>query len=172
MEKIASLPEVDKVLPNRMRQLYTNEEKEVEQASDSLEWNIEKIGANDVWDQYDIDGTGVVVANIDSGVQWDHPTLKHQYRGYNADGTVSHELNWFDPTNGNSTPYDDIDHGTHVMGSIVGADAAKENQIGVAPGAKWIAVKAFTAFGGSDVDLLAAGEWVLAPKDRSGTPSS
>ncbi|MBO1915314.1 hypothetical protein J4G37_62110, partial [Microvirga sp. 3-52] len=95
---------------NRIRQLNVNDEvdKEIELASNNLEWNIEKIGADAVWDQYDIDGTGVVVANIDSGVQWDHPALKSQYRGYKADGTVSHELNWYDATNGNSVPYDDI----------------------------------------------------------------
>ena len=78
MKEIASLSEVDKVLPNRIRQLNVNDEveNEMELASNNLEWNIEQIGADSVWDQYDIDGTGVVVANIDTGVQWDHPTFK------------------------------------------------------------------------------------------------
>jgi bacillopeptidase F len=54
---------------------------------------------------------------------------------------------------------------------MVGAEPNGANQIGVAPGAKWIAVKAFTASGGTDTALLAAGEWILAPKDASGNPN-
>lgn len=56
------------------------------------------------------------------------------------------------------------------MGTIVGGEPDGSNQIGVAPGAKWIAVKAFSAAGGTDVDLLQAGEWILAPKDSEGNP--
>ncbi|MDQ0970420.1 subtilisin family serine protease [Neobacillus niacini] len=45
------------------------------------------------------------------------------------------------------------------------------HQIGVAPGAKWIAVKAFSYGGtGEDVNLLEAGEWILALKDAEGNP--
>jgi bacillopeptidase F len=54
---------------------------------------------------------------------------------------------------------------------MVGSEPDGSNQIGVAPGAKWIAVKAFSNGGTSnDVDLLEAGEWILAPKDAEGNP--
>ncbi|WP_088049456.1 S8 family serine peptidase [Virgibacillus dakarensis] len=53
---------------------------------------------------------------------------------------------------------------------MVGSEADGSNQIGVAPSAEWIAVKAFSAVGGTDADLLAAGEWILAPKDADGNP--
>ena len=47
-----------------------------------------------------------------------------------------------------------MEHGTHVTGTMVGSEPNGANQIGVAPGAKYIAVKAFTAAGGSDADLI------------------
>lgn len=179
MEKIASFPEVEKVLPNEMRELHSSaEEKQtVKKAEEpkaspaSTEWNLDQIGAPAAWEM-GIDGSGTVVASIDTGVQWDHPALKEQYRGYNpaAPNTPDHEFNWFDATADQSAPYDDIGHGTHVTGTMVGSEPNGSNQIGVAPGSKWIAVKAFTEDGGSDVDLLSAGEWILAPKDAEGNP--
>ena len=51
---------------------------------------------------------------------------------------------------------------------MVGSEPNGANQIGVAPGAKYIAVKAFTAAGGTDADLLEAAQWILAPTDASG----
>src|SRR5699024_8052505 len=42
------------------------------------------------------------------------------------------------------------------------------NQVGVAPGAEFISVKAFTESGGTDADLLEAAEWILAPTDSAG----
>ncbi|MBO1910834.1 S8 family serine peptidase, partial [Microvirga sp. 3-52] len=112
---------------------------------------------------------GVVIATIDSGVQWDHPAIKDKYRGYNTEtGEVDHNFNWFDAVTGQTTPFDDIAHGTHVTGTMVGSETNGTNAIGVAPGAKWIAVKAFSADGGEDADLLEAAEWILAPRDKNG----
>ena len=169
-EKVAAFSEVEKVLPNETRQLFTTQTIGKGLTTDiaNVEWNVERIGAPSVWDM-GIEGTGVVVASIDSGVQWDHPALKEKYRGYNSDtGEVDHNFNWFDSTTGKSEPYDDIAHGTHVTGTMVGSELDGSNKIGVAPGAKWIAVKAFSAEGGSDADILAAAEWILAPTDEDG----
>lgn len=171
-EKIASFPEVEKVLPNETRQLFTtktaNEEVPASQIQ-NVEWNIERVKAPQAW-AMGIDGTGTVVASIDTGVQWDHPALKEKYRGYNkATGQVSHDFNWKDTTSANRTaPYDDLEHGTHVTGTMVGSEPNGANQIGVAPGAKYIAVKAFTSAGGTDTDLLEAAQWILAPTDANG----
>ncbi|MFJ8065734.1 S8 family serine peptidase [Psychrobacillus sp. NPDC096426] len=171
-EKIATFPEVEKVLPNETRQLFTTKTENAvapKAETANIEWNVERVKAPDVW-AMGIDGAGTVVASIDTGVQWDHPALKEKYRGYNkATGQVSHNFNWFDATAaGRATPYDDIDHGTHVTGTMVGSEPNGANQIGVAPGAKYIAVKAFTAAGGTDTDLLEAAQWILAPTDASG----
>jgi bacillopeptidase F len=169
-EKIATFSEVEKVLPNETRQLFvsTTKEKSPNVNLANVDWNVERVGAPALWEK-GIDGTGVVVASIDSGVQWDHPALKEKYRGYNAaTGEVNHDFNWFDATAGKSVPYDDLAHGTHVTGTMVGSEPNGSNKIGIAPGAKWIAVKAFSETSGSDANLLAAAEWILAPTDSKG----
>ncbi|MEH7011086.1 S8 family serine peptidase [Neobacillus niacini] len=174
MRNIAAMPEVESIKPNGITKLIEPEKTTgaAVQAASNVEWNLEKIGVPDVWG-LGIDGTGIVVGSIDTGVQWDHPALKTKYRGYNpADpDNPNHEFNWFDATEKNdSVPYDDVGHGTHTVGTMVGSEPNGTNKIGVAPGAKWIAVKAFTPDGGTDEDLIEAGEWMLAPKDRNGVP--
>ncbi|MEH6996100.1 S8 family serine peptidase [Neobacillus drentensis] len=174
MDKLAAFPEVAKILPNETRQIITPiqpKEKTTNQNSSTVEWGVEKVGAPQVWDM-GIDGAGIVVASIDTGVQWDHPALMEKYRGYNPanPSQPDHQLSWFDAVGGEETPYDNLKHGTHTVGTMVGSEPDGSNQIGVAPGAKWIAVKAFSDQGGQDVDLLEAGEWILAPKDAEGNP--
>src|SRR5690606_38278707 len=76
-----------------------------------------------------------------------------------------HDYNWFDPAGicPSAAPCDNNDHGTHVMGTMVGA-----NGIGVAPGARWIAAKGCEFSTCTDASLLAAGQGVLAPTDANG----
>lgn len=133
--------------------------------AESPEWGIKDIRADQVWSQYDDRGEGIVVANIDSGVQFDHPDLKANYRGNLGNGIFNHDYNWYDPTGQcpGTTPCDNNGHGTHTMGTMVGAGG-----IGVAPGARWIAVKGCEAEECSESSLLKAGQWILAPTDHSG----
>ena len=63
-----------------------------------------------------------------------------------------------------TAPCDNNGHGTHTMGTMVGDDGGA-NQIGVAPGAKWIAANGCCP---SDAALIASGEWMLAPTDLDG----
>ncbi|MFF8534798.1 S8 family serine peptidase [Streptomyces sp. NPDC015532] len=133
---------------------------------DTPEWGVADIGADDVWKQYDDRGEGIVIANVDSGVQYNHPDLVAQYRGNNGDGSFTHDYNWYDPTGQCGTsgvPCDNNGHGTHTMGTMVG-----KNGIGVAPNAKWIAAKGCESSSCSDASLLAAGQWILAPTDHNG----
>ncbi|MEH7625370.1 bacillopeptidase F [Bacillus subtilis] len=178
MEKVAQFPEVEKVLPNEKRQLFKSSSpfnmkkaQKAIKATDGVEWNVDQIDAPKAW-ALGYDGTGTVVASIDTGVEWNHPALKEKYRGYNPENPnePENEMNWYDAVAGEASPYDDLAHGTHVTGTMVGSEPDGTNQIGVAPGAKWIAVKAFSEDGGTDADILEAGEWVLAPKDAEGNP--
>ncbi|ALC90580.1 hypothetical protein AM500_12875 [Bacillus sp. FJAT-18017] len=167
VEKIASMNEVEKIYVDEIRQLGPEVDASQAEADANIEWNVSQVGAPDAW-KLGIDGTGTVVASIDSGVQWDHPALKEKYRGYNAaDGTVDHQYSFFDAVSGQTAGYDDNGHGTHVTGTMVGSEPNGKNQIGVAPGAKWIAAKAFNAQGqGPDSTILAAAQWILAPGGR------
>ncbi|MFB5195852.1 S8 family serine peptidase [Neobacillus sp. KR4-4] len=175
MDKLEAFPEVAKILPNETRQIITPIQPKVKTTnlnSSTVAWGVEKVGAPQVWDM-GIDGAGIVVASIDTGVQWDHPALIEKYRGYNPSNPnqPDHQFNWFDAIGGKETPYDDNNHGTHTVGTMVGSEPDGNNQIGVAPGARWIAVKALSGEGiGYDVDFLEAGEWILAPKDAEGNP--
>ena len=91
------------------------------------------------------------------------------YRGRRSDGTVDHDYNWFDPSHicPTAAPCDNAGHGTHTMGTMVGHDGWA-NQIGVAPGAKWITAKGCESFSCSQSALLAAGQWIVAPTDLNG----
>jgi subtilisin family serine protease len=135
-------------------------------STDAVEWGVSKIRANQVWADFNLRGEGVVVANIDTGVQYNHSALVDQYRGTS---TGSHDYNWFDPR-GASTPFDNNGHGTHTMGTMVGSDGGS-NQIGVAPAAQWIAAKGCYSSSCTESDLLASAEWILAPYPYGGSPS-
>ncbi len=131
----------------------------------SVEWGVANIKADQVWSQYGDKGEGIVVASIDTGVQFDHPALVGKYRGNNGDGTFDHNYNWFDAAGTSpSQPADGNGHGTHTMGTMVGDDGAG-NQVGVAPGVKWIAANGCCP---SDAALISSGQWMLEPTNLAG----
>lgn len=136
-----------------------------------LPYGLTQIGADKVWDSYGVRGEGVVVGSLDTGVQFDHPALVRQYRGNDGDGTFTHDHNWFDATGTCPTagvPCDDVGHGTHTTGTMVGDDGAG-HAVGVAPGATWIAAKGCQVDGCTEEALLAAGQWMLAPTAADGS---
>lgn len=125
--------------------------------------------ATEVWSGLGSTGQGIVVANLGTGVQFDHPALVNQYRGNHGD-SFDHNYNWYDPAkvcgNPSTEPCDNYGHGTHTMGTMV--DDGTGNRIGVAPGARWIAAKGCEYNSCSSTSLLAAGQWLLAPTDLNG----
>ncbi len=136
----------------------------------NVEWHVRKVGADRVWAEFGITGEGITVANIDSGVQYDHPALLHQYRGYHTAQDIQHEYNWFDPSDVSDEPSDQNGHGTHVMGIMTGRGSDNEDQpaVGLAPGARWIAARGCRSNTCLDADLIAAAQWLLAPTDTDG----
>ncbi|MFD4227468.1 S8 family serine peptidase [Streptomyces sp. NPDC058545] len=168
-EKIAARPEVASIAADKVLQMPDELPAEQQPKVDGVEWNLDNINAPKVWDELGVRGDGVVIANIDTGVDYQHPTLAKSYRGLKADGTYDHDYNWFDATATCPTaePCDDHGHGSHTMGTMVGDDGDGD-RIGVAPGAKWIAAKGCRVDGCPQEALLAAGQWILAPTDRTG----
>ncbi|GAB3158363.1 hypothetical protein GCM10027059_03000 [Myceligenerans halotolerans] len=132
----------------------------------SVEWGVEAVNAPAAWDLGHT-GEGITVATVDSGADLEHPALAPHYRGAADDGGVDNDYNWFDASGScGGDPCDNAGHGTHVMGTMVGDDGA-DNQIGVAPGAEWIATNGCDTC--SDADLLASGQWLLAPTRTDGS---
>ncbi|HKJ18615.1 MAG TPA: S8 family serine peptidase, partial [Xanthomonadales bacterium] len=152
---------------------FPDPEQPKSDSPDAVEWGVSLIGAPDVWAQ-GFDGTGVVIAGQDTGYQWDHPALINQYRGWNG-VSADHNYNWHDAIhvdnsscNGDSPfPCDDNNHGTHTMGTMVGDDGGS-NQIGVAPGAKWISCRNMNAGNGTPASYIECYEWFVAPTDLNG----
>jgi subtilisin family serine protease len=127
-------------------------------STDDSEWNIAKVSAPQVW-AAGYDGSGIVIGSFDTGVELSHPDLESRYRG----GTNS----WFDPYGQHSTPVDLAGswtgHGTHTTGTVLGGNAGGTD-IGVAPGAKWIAAKAWDDNGsGTTAAFLEIFEWMMDP---------
>ena len=132
----------------------------------AIEPNLTHVNADDVW-ALGIDGAGLVIANIDTGVRYSHQALVGQYRGNNG-GTFDHNYNWLNPINlGDNVPRDGHGHGTHTMGTMVGDDGGS-NQIGIAPGAQWMACAGCPDGSCPDAALLGCGQFMAAPTDLTG----
>jgi serine protease AprX len=146
-------------------------------APQAIEPGVTAIRAPEVW-ALGATGQGIVIGSGDTGVQWDHPALKGHYRGWNG-VTASHDYNWHDSIHSggggcgpNTTaPCDDYGHGTHTVGTAVGADSTGTNQVGVAPGARFIACRNMNAGVGTPATYLECMEWFLAPYPIGGTPA-
>ncbi len=169
VENLAYMSEVEKIYKNKTHTLDAMKmDSDIELNADGVEWNISKIRADEAW-SLGYDGTGTVVGSLDSGVDWTHPALKNKWRGYNpVTGATNAAGNWFDPVYNASLPTDSDEHGTHVMGTMVGQEASGANKVGVAPGAKWITARVFNTSGSTtDAILLAAADWMLEPGGNS-----
>ena len=122
-------------------------------AAGEPEWGVAKIRANEAWAD-GILGQGIVVANVDTGVDYVHPALVDHYRGNDGVGGFTHDYNWWDPSGiCGPEPCDNVGHGTHTMGTMVGGDGPGPftPDPGVAPGAQWIAAKGCEDLGCSEV---------------------
>jgi subtilisin family serine protease len=183
VDALAAMPEVKAIEPGYTFEIPKPIIEEGVDTPEALPWNVTNIEADQVWSQFGVTGEGVVVANIDTGVQYDHPALVAQYRGNLGGGTFDHDYNWWDPRGAceiegypAGTPCDNDGHGTHTMGSMVGSDDPTQplsatNAIGVAPGAEWMACKGCEYVEGwpcSTFALLECADFIVAPWDQSG----
>ncbi|MCK9440329.1 MAG: S8 family peptidase [Methanothrix sp.] len=108
------------------------------------------IKADKLWEK-GIDGKGITVAVIDSGIDKNHPDLI---------GKVVAEKNFLADE---ITAEDLLGHGTMVAGIIAGSGAASNGRYkGIAPGAKLISVKVIDGNGDGKVsDIIAGIEWAV-----------
>ncbi len=144
------------------------EEVEAPGAASAPEPGIQLIQADRVWSELGITGEGVLAAVIDTGVDGDHPAMESRWRGLDVRYRNNPEWAWYDPYNSrNDFPYDCCGHGSHTMGTTIGG--APGDQVGVAPGAQWIAAGAIDRGGGIErtvADAIKAFQWMADPDDN------
>ena len=127
--------------------------------------NIRQVEADQVWtlsDSYGVSvrGSGIVVAVIDTGVDYTHPDLGGGF------GPAYKVIGGYDFSNNDADPRDDHGHGTHVAGII----AASGGSSGVAPEAKILAYKVLGRDGsGSTSNVIAGIEAAMDPNSDGNT---
>jgi len=170
--RVEGNPSIDNHLPKP--DAYVDVPSSVKQP-DTIEPGINYTHAPQVWAE-GFTGQQIVVASADTGVRWTHNALKPHYRGWDGQN-ADHDYNWHDaihdgPANpcGFDSPFpcDDNAHGTHTTGTMVGDDG-QGNQIGMAPGAKWIGCHNMNSNVGTPARYIECMQWFLAPTRINGT---
>lgn len=110
----------------------------------------DRVNARPLWDR-GINGSGVLVAVLDSGIDENHPDLA---------GKVVGEINFVDSER---TTDDLLGHGTAVAGLIAGSGTASGGEyMGVAPGAGLLNVRVIDSQGsGAISDIIAGIDWAV-----------
>jgi serine protease AprX len=126
--------------------------------SGSMDRTAATIGATSVRAELGLDGRGIGIALIDSGVLASHDDL--------TDGGLlgsPRVVGFVDFVNGRTDPYDDYGHGTHVAGIVAGngfdSDGARA---GVAPAAQLVMLKVLDGTGAGRIsNVIAALDYVV-----------
>jgi len=176
VDAMAARPDVAYITPDDAFKVPLEQPEAVAAAPQAVQWNLSLVHADSLWAK-GITGQGIVYANADTGVDWQHPALKSHYRGW--DGLEEEDnYNWWDAihtsisgtTNpcGYSTshPCDDYGHGTHTLGIGIG-QAPGSDPIGVAPGATWIACRNMDGGVGRPSTYIECLDFFLAPWDQT-----
>lgn len=124
-------------------------------------WGLKKIRADEAWDV--TRGEGVVVAVVDTGIDYDHPDIAanvwtNPYPDADGNGFAGDVRGW-NFADGNNDPMDRDNaagHGTHVAGIVAAVGDNGLGVIGVAPGARVMAVKHATGSGTAVASASAA----------------
>ena len=118
--------------------------------------NIVQVNADQVW-ELGYTGAGVVVAVVDSGVNYDHFDLADHL----WDGGEEFPHHGYDVVNGDNDPMDDKGHGTHCAGTVCG-DGTAGSLTGIAPDATLMCVKSIRGDGfGGAVNIAGGMEWAV-----------
>ena len=164
-------------------------------------WGLKNIQAIEAWNLFDtnkdgridgnekLPGEGVIVAVIDTGVDYNHEDLRENIwnnedeipdNGIDDDGNgYIDDIRGYDISDGDNNPTDYVGHGTHCAGTIAATGNNEIGIAGVAYGAKIMPVKIFpraysdvcaagiryAAFSGADVLSNSWGPEVRNPSD-------
>lgn len=132
----------------------------------SIEEGVSSTRAPELWDM-GIDGSGVIVGDMDTGADGDHPAFGSRWLGHRKPSAQT----WFDPVTSTTVPqeFSWVSHGTHTLGTICGSSGS--NEIGMAPGAEWIAAAVIdrVSIERTIADAILSFQWFADP---DGNPST
>ncbi|MBK8101359.1 MAG: S8 family serine peptidase [Planctomycetes bacterium] len=149
IERLALLPAVGQIVWAGSDQPGTQDAIDIEELAPAPlplpvpETGLTECKADFLWN-LGFTGTSALVANVDTGVDGNHPALRSRWRGLLPGVPAS--AAWHDVITNTTFPVGRGSHGTHTMGTICGDDGLG-NQIGMAPGARWIASNPIDASG-------------------------
>ena len=136
--------------------LISNNYSERAESVESMTENITTVNADDIWEM-GYTGEGIIVAVIDSGVNYNHVDIKdHLWDG--GEEFPHHGYNTYD---GNNDPMDKYGHGTHCAGTVCG-DGSSGTKTGIAPRATLMCVKSVSDQGTGGAHNINSGmEWAI-----------
>lgn len=153
---IAEHPDVLTIDYNEEKMLLWDVKSSTTSPDDEKTENITKVNADDVW-ELGITGEGVVVAVIDSGVNYNHVDLADHL----WDGGTQFPHHGYDVYDNDNDPMDEFGHGTHCAGTICG-DGTSGTKTGMAPNATLMIVKCVSNEGLGDANNINDGmEWAI-----------
>ena len=123
---------------------------------DGKEQGLSRINAEAMW-ELGYTGYGQLALVADTGIDPTHNSFAHRYRG----NTTTDEQSWYQWNNQSSTPFQCGDHGTHVLGTVLGLDRSTSDTIGVAFDAQWMG--AANLCGGGTQSNVGAFQWAANP---------
>ena len=160
IQQLEARHDVSMVYQDDPRNMLPENEKTHPVESKDHAWHVDKVNAPDVWDyngSTGYTGNGIVVAILDTGVNYNHIDLANSM----WDGGTEFPHHGYDVVNHDNDPMDDYCHGTHCAGIVAGQGTAG-TQTGVAPGAKIMAIKIMDENGvGGDEQLFEGIEFAL-----------
>ena len=154
--QLAQHPDVLIIGYNEEKVLINNNYSERVENDGNMTENITKVNADDIW-AMGYTGDGVVVAVIDSGVNYNHVDIANNlWDGGNE--FPNHGYNTYD---GNDDPMDKFGHGTHCAGTVCG-DGSSGTKTGIAPKATLMCVKSVSDEGTGTAHNINSGmEWAV-----------
>ena len=152
LKRIVSNPGVQSYTYDRQLELWPELEAQADNDKRARwTYGLKKSGIPGVRQAYGLDGSGVRVGVLDSGIDPTHPHLEGQV------------VAWKDFAGDRTEPADLNGHGTHCAGTIAGIGDYYE-QIGVAPGAKLVVGRIFSDSNQATyAGILRAMEWMTDP---------